>query len=195
MRSWGSNELTPTGIKLSLKLLQLNGEDFVARTPGHEAAHIVDYVVFGNAGHGATWQRVMRLFGQPVERCHNFEVPRSPRKPHDAHCNCTTHHVSTVMFNRIKAGGMYTCRKCKADLKPGTKPEEKPVVKLAGFDKPKKAAPKKPASAGKKGSFADTVRDIIKLNPSADVERIVALIVEQTGANTSKAKRYAKALV
>jgi len=70
-------EFTATGIKLSIPLLKLNGEEFINTTPGHEAAHIIDYTVFNNASHGTTWKRIMRLIGQPANRTHSMAVPHN----------------------------------------------------------------------------------------------------------------------
>ena len=56
-------------IKLSTELFAEHTEHFVADTIPHEVAHIVDWIVFGEWGHGPTWKRVMR-------ECYNLEPAR-----------------------------------------------------------------------------------------------------------------------
>ena len=64
-----------TEIRLSNALLRLNGEDFIGRTPGHEAAHIIAAEVYGELKHGRAWKEVMGVIGQPAERCHRMKTP------------------------------------------------------------------------------------------------------------------------
>jgi predicted SprT family Zn-dependent metalloprotease len=67
-------------IVLSETLLRLNGDDFINRTPAHEAIHIVDYIVFGKIGHGRTWKMLMHLVGSSDKRCHQMKVAANGRR-------------------------------------------------------------------------------------------------------------------
>ena len=62
-------------IELSSKIQQLNSQEFLDDTPGHEAAHYIVHVIYGNVdAHGAEWKSVMRLLGQEPKRCHNMDT-------------------------------------------------------------------------------------------------------------------------
>jgi predicted SprT family Zn-dependent metalloprotease len=65
-------------IRLSAKLLASEGDAFVKRTPGHEAAHIISIELFGTEGrgHGARWKEVMKVIGIEAKRCHSYTVPK-----------------------------------------------------------------------------------------------------------------------
>lgn len=68
-----------TEIRLSSKLLDLNGMAFIEETPAHEAAHIISMEMYNEGGHGAAWKEVMKVVGlEHQRRCHNFKTP--PKK-------------------------------------------------------------------------------------------------------------------
>jgi SprT protein len=108
-------------IKLSTKLLKLNGEAFVNDTPGHEAAHLISFKLYGRqgTGHGARWSSVMRAIGQTPTRCHSLITPEKTNTV-SASCSCTTHQISTIRANRMRRGMTYVCRNCKTQLTLGT---------------------------------------------------------------------------
>jgi SprT protein len=63
-------------IRLNPVLLQDNVEQFIERTPMHEAAHLLAFRKHGGNidPHGAEWRRVMWALGRPATRCHNYDV-------------------------------------------------------------------------------------------------------------------------
>lgn len=73
-------------ISLNSVILMENQDDFIARTVGHEVAHIIDKDVNGHRhnvtrtgrfkrdSHGPNWKAIMVLFGQDPSRCHDFDV-------------------------------------------------------------------------------------------------------------------------
>lgn len=61
-------------IQLSRNLLLLNRDMFVQETPGHEAAHIIAFGVFGARGHGKAWKYVMGILEVNGKRCHSMKV-------------------------------------------------------------------------------------------------------------------------
>lgn len=80
-------------IRFNLTFLVENKEAFIARTPGHEVAHLVANAVYSKVRengkkvrpHGAEWKEVMGVIGQKAEVYHQFEVlsldiHRKPRK-------------------------------------------------------------------------------------------------------------------
>lgn len=75
-----SGEIRGTEIRLSAKLLASEGSKFIKRTPGHEAAHIITYELFGNvSGHGKEWQSVMSVIGIDPKRYHSYTTPKGRR--------------------------------------------------------------------------------------------------------------------
>jgi SprT protein len=79
-----SNRMTKTSgvayygreIRLSNKLLELNGQAFIKEVPGHEAAHIIAEELYKREGegHGARWKQVMCVVGVAANRTHNLQV-------------------------------------------------------------------------------------------------------------------------
>lgn len=105
-------------ITLNNDMLNRNGDAFINDTPGHEAAHLIAYDVYGYMidPHGKEWKKVMvDVCGQEPNRCHNFEVVTR----HEYFCNCTeTIYLSTTKHNRyIKGRTKYYCKKCKVPIK------------------------------------------------------------------------------
>ena len=69
----------PAYNKLALNdaLLHEHGDNFINDTPGHEAAHLIAYAVYGYniEPHGTAWKKVMvKVCGQSPTRCHTYEV-------------------------------------------------------------------------------------------------------------------------
>ena len=59
-------------IELSTKLLIEFPRDFVVDTIPHEIAHIADYHLHGNWGHGPTWKQIMTRMGVTPNRTHQL---------------------------------------------------------------------------------------------------------------------------
>ncbi len=87
------------------------------RTPGHEAAHIIAWVVFGDRGHGWRWKMVARELGIADTRCHTYKVPPTVRrKRYPVYCGCDQNSATKVIVTRMKNGIRYRCRKCSYPL-------------------------------------------------------------------------------
>lgn len=97
-RRAGSAYTMSNRIKLNPVLLNENGDDFISRTPGHEAAHIIANNVFGKSGHGPNWKLVMRFLGQDPSRCHSFDT------------------TNTEIVKRRAARVPYICLACNGEL-------------------------------------------------------------------------------
>jgi SprT protein len=68
-------------IKYNYPLLEENFEDFVNITVPHETAHLVEFKLFGKAGHKDNWKRIMKDFGiQNPKRCHNYKIIQKGRR-------------------------------------------------------------------------------------------------------------------
>ena len=62
-------------IELSAELYFYNQEEFYREIIPHEIAHLVDYMLTGNMGHGPTWKSIMQAYGLPGDRLHNLINP------------------------------------------------------------------------------------------------------------------------
>ena len=107
-------------INLSAHLLRLNGDEFIARTPGHEAAHIIAVQQFGRHGngHGRYWKMVMRIIGQNPERCHNMKVmPTQKGRLFKYRATCgTIVELKSGRHNKIKRGMTYTLKSTRGKI-------------------------------------------------------------------------------
>src|SRR5690606_24560848 len=63
-------------IDFNYAILSKHGDAFIDRTPAHEVAHFISYLIYGNkgAGHGPFWKSVMRRLGMRPERCHTYDL-------------------------------------------------------------------------------------------------------------------------
>ncbi len=110
-------------------LLEENGEQFLARTVPHEAAHVVVRAVWGNKAraHGREWRSVMRFFGvEDVARCHSYDVSNAGvrrQRRHTYRCQCQEHQLTTVRHNKVQRGkSTYSCAQCRQPLIHVTRP-------------------------------------------------------------------------
>ena len=110
-------------INLNYDLLIRNPEDFVKRTVGHEAAHLIAYLKFPSLSrpHGQEWASVMRLIQQEPTRCHSYEVSEVAQKSRNKWeyaCVCGPNHLlGQAAHKRAQTWQKYTCRKCKQIIK------------------------------------------------------------------------------
>lgn len=104
-------------LALNNDLLHDHGEDFINDTPGHEAAHLISYAVYGYniEPHGQEWKKVMiKVCGQQPTRCHLLEVKTN----HIYSCNCNKPiYLSTTRHNKYLTGQRFYCKTCKAEIK------------------------------------------------------------------------------
>jgi SprT protein len=112
--------VVPAYQKLTLNntLLHTYGDDFINDTPGHEAAHLIAYQVYGYMiePHGKQWKKVMvDVCGQNPNRCHSFEVKTN----HIYSCKCNPSiYLSTTKHNRIQSNKQnYYCLDCNTIIK------------------------------------------------------------------------------
>lgn len=217
MSSWGG---MPVCIKLSLQILSLNGQEFCDRTPGHEAAHLIQAYIDGRSdGHGYRWKQVMRLIGQEASRCHSMATMASIEGGRHFKCACQVHVIGASRKKTILgiARGTVSCRKCREKLVEISAPASSesqqkmqmaraakdaikavasgkvtaPSVKKVAVKKTHvKAAPAKKV-VGSTRKFADVVREVLDANPKKSYEQIVALLVK-IEPNKSKCRCYAR---
>lgn len=80
----GRAHIRENRIDMNPVLLHENLEDFILRTPWHEAAHLISFRKHGMGikPHGPEWRRVMWAFGKPAKRCHNYDIGITPKPYH-----------------------------------------------------------------------------------------------------------------
>ena len=102
-------------IALNLQMLLENGQNFIDDTPGHEAAHLISFNVYGihTKPHGREWQSVMRVIGQAPNCTHSFKT-----QGFVYFCSCREHNLSTRMHNSIQQQlQTRICRHCRQVIK------------------------------------------------------------------------------
>lgn len=115
---------TPVGprIRLSAPMWPLISAAMRRDTVIHEICHIVVSHEANNSGkepkhHGPEWKSKMRACGLEPKRCHEFDISKVPgsRRKMKAYCMCGSPHMFTKRtYNKILAGAIYRCKKCKA---------------------------------------------------------------------------------
>jgi len=110
-----SNRLTVTAgmaytgkneIRLSTKLLLFNENVFISDTPGHEAAHLIAYAVYGPdiASHGKEWKQVMTIIGQNPNRLHSMKSDDFFEYEVDG----VKKHLSKIRHNKLQRGRVHS---------------------------------------------------------------------------------------
>jgi len=114
-----------TFLRINLKLLTENFEDFLEQTIPHEVAHLV---VNWQARkkrqrprpHGPEWQLVMQdCYGLQSVRCHAYQTTSARIVPRNFlyRCDCREHHLTSIMHNRMSHRYKALCKSCKTPLK------------------------------------------------------------------------------
>lgn len=155
---------------LSVPILRDNPAEFVARTPGHEAAHHIVHCVYGTEtqAHGREWKFVMNLIGQSAERTHRMKTTTANGVA--ASCGCKTHMITKQRATKMRRGASYYCRKCKQNLVLGTQVKA-PVLKPAAAPvfTPKQKVVKTMSNAAR-------ARELIMRNPRASEVELIELL-------------------
>jgi SprT protein len=102
-------------INLNLEMA-MKFPDFLANTPGHEAAHLIAHQLYGSniKPHGTQWKRIMRFLNQEPERTHEYILETE----YKYQCNCQIHYLTKRKHNRIvNKKSRYKCNFCHSELK------------------------------------------------------------------------------
>lgn len=85
----------------------------------HELCHLVIAQRWPYAqAHGQKWKKLMIMLGFPPKAHHNLPVPNMVHQRRwPIKCDCQTHLIATVTYNRIRKGVLYTCKSCKQVLR------------------------------------------------------------------------------
>ena len=107
-------------IRFNFPLLRDNFDKFINSTVGHECGHqIADTVYNRRCMHGAEWRTVMVRLGFKPSRCHTYETTSARvHTKFKYFCNCAGKviEVGQKIHFKIKAGHVYTCKRCKGGL-------------------------------------------------------------------------------
>ncbi len=116
--------IRPLTIRFNLAIARHNADTYIHRTVAHEIAHAVAVLRHGRQGlgHSQAWQHIMADFGQPAERCHQYDlsaVAVRRQRRFSYRCDCDTEQqLTTVRHNRQQRGErQYYCRRCHAPLR------------------------------------------------------------------------------
>lgn len=102
-------------LKFNLQIALDNISEFLNRTPGHEAAHLISQQLTGSLDHGPVWREVMIRTGQSPLRCHSYVV----KTPYEYACGCNkVIYFTTRRHNNYLNGTRYSCRICKTSIRP-----------------------------------------------------------------------------
>ena len=109
-------------LRFNFDLLDRYPQEMLDQTVPHEVAHFVArHVHMGRRirAHGREWKAIMRFFGCEPSRCHNMETtPARRTRKYVVVCDCQTHPVGTVRYNRISQGTrQYMCMDCRGLLR------------------------------------------------------------------------------
>ena len=195
-----------TEIRLSNTVLRLNSEEFVERTPGHEAAHIIAVHLFQEIGHGPKWKEVMGVIGQPALRTHDMQVVRKKVKKYK-YVTTTGYEIeiSAQRHSKIqKRGVVYLVRGEGKLNKDGFVGHSYPARAMAASAAPKRTPnvpKKKEASApvqgpSKKEKATKMCKALKDLGMSYDAvvsnDKAVSKFALELGTTASQARKYIK---
>lgn len=113
-----------TRLRINLKLLAENLDDYLTQTIPHEVAHLVvnwqaQKKRLKPRPHGPEWQAIMRnCFGLEAKRCHSYRTTpaRIVPRPFLYACSCREHRLTSIMHNKIGLSYQALCKACRTPL-------------------------------------------------------------------------------
>lgn len=127
-------QLRPCAIRFNLAIAERNTATYIHRTVAHEIAHVVAVIMHGRRGlgHGRHWQRIMADFGQPAERCHQYDldgIPIRRQRRFNYQCQCPDEQQLSAVrhFRQQRGERLYYCKRCRTSLR-FTGPAEQPIL-------------------------------------------------------------------
>ncbi|MFT2092652.1 SprT family zinc-dependent metalloprotease [Paraglaciecola sp. 2405UD69-4] len=117
----GSARLQSNELRLNLRLLEDNFNEFMIEVIPHEICHLLTYEIYGRVKpHGKEWQALMiHLFKLTPKTRHNMDVSKVAGKTFSYYCSCGSVDLSIRRHNKVvRAKQQYVCRRCNDILKP-----------------------------------------------------------------------------
>lgn len=116
-RAWRQSK----NLEFNLVLAGRAGSTFI-QTIAHEVAHLITFELypFAKQGHGPEFRWVMDRMGFEGSTYHKYDTAGLKRTytkvRHVGVCDCGQHMLTTTVFNRIKTGVTYKCRRCSGKI-------------------------------------------------------------------------------
>jgi len=113
-----------TRLRINLKLLSENLDDYLSQTIPHEVSHLVvnwqaQKKRLKPRPHGTEWQAIMRhCFDLEAKRCHSYRTTpaRIVPRPFLYACSCREHRLTSIMHNKISLSYQALCKACRTPL-------------------------------------------------------------------------------
>jgi SprT protein len=159
-RTAGQAYWTKNHVRLNAVLLTENPSAFIARTVGHEVAHLAARVKYGEGidPHGPEWQAVMVAFGQDPSRCHSYDTANAAvGGTFTFVCGCAKPFQLGARQRKRGLRGDYRCRKCKQVLRPADDTAE-PAAPPPAKPSPRATTPASPATPRQAGPAIPAAR-------------------------------------
>lgn len=181
-------------------LLNENLDAFIARTVGHEVAHLAAYELFRDKGHGYWWKHIMRVIGQEPSRCHSYDIVNSAVKTKRSiiwRCTGCGHQGLCMkkMADRILSGVGAASHKCRRGVSSpveilGSKHIQEvratALLKVANKSAPVTA----PTKAPKKGTRLAFCQMLKTNHPEYGREQLIKAFVDLGGMTKAGATTY-----
>lgn len=111
--------------RIEMNIKFLNSKDaiqFIWDTTKHELGHCINFRMNKRRNHDAAFRAIVRAIGGDPSTYHNYEdseVGGKPRRSTRSQVTCTCGVVFELSPTRLKRAkeGLYTCKKCKENLK------------------------------------------------------------------------------
>ena len=100
-------------------VLWSENKDTYDHTVVHEVAHYVQKEMYPySKPHGPEWKSVMTRLGANPKISHSYNIRSTQKRTFIYSCGCSNHDLTIIRHNKCqKKGVVYTCNKCKGDLK------------------------------------------------------------------------------
>lgn len=111
--------------RIEMNIKYLDSKDaiqFIWNTTKHEIGHCINYRMNKRRNHDASFRAIVRAIGGDPSTYHNYEVGEVGKTPKrhprtEVRCKCgVVFYLTPIRMRRAKTG-VYTCRKCKENLK------------------------------------------------------------------------------
>lgn len=185
--------------------LNENTDHYIKQTVGHEVAHIIAHVEYGDhiRAHGQEWKNVMYVLGIPADRCHDYDATNiSTRKRNVTKFEYTCGGcgelflVGNKRHNRMLTGAIYSHSGCRhadrklkfvRELRNGIAPMPEPTTKWT--PKAKTPTPKK-TKAPRTGTKAALALVMVRRYSDIDKATVIGMIMSELDMSTAGATTY-----
>jgi SprT protein len=111
-------------IRYNKVLLKENYKHFIRETIPHETAHLIEFHLYGKAGHKENWKNIMKAFGfENPPRCHTYNTRNCHRNHSQYVYSCECSKTGKIVGSKvhkdlsIEKRYYFSCKMCKSMLK------------------------------------------------------------------------------